>query len=251
MVWGVRLPSVFNEFFPRGAFPGYREALAAHYNAEQRPGLTPRHPVEFVFRSERPVQWDGQPYTTFSDYMSDVTYKFHAEMGVPRPHKKPLLPIQPHEWPKKYVYEKIYKRPASLIQLHHGVCVVEEKLRDVIERLEPGVHQFHPIQMELPKGVEHPIRFHIIVVGRWLNSFSLAQSLPGGLQDTDTRMPVVFPETKENYAGTAMAASVIGSAHIWRERGLRGADFFISDMLKDEVTKAGLRLPPSYKMKSV
>lgn len=251
MVWGVRLPSEFNEFFPRGELRGYREALAAHYSAEQRPGLTPRHPVEFVFTSDRPVQADGRPYTTFVDYKSDVSQKFHSEIGVARPHEPALLPIQPHEWPTEYVFEKQYKKPASLIKLPNRIYAVEEKLRDVIERLEPGVHQFHPIQMELPKGVEHPIRFHIMVVGRWLNSFSLAQSDKRGLRDIDSGSPWVFPDTKENYAGVAMVESAIDGAHIWRERALRDADFFISDKLKEEITKIGLRLPPNYKMKSV
>lgn len=251
MVWAVLLPSNFNEFFPRGEFHGYREALAAHYNAEQRPGLTPQHRVEFVFRSDRPMKSDGRPYSAFSTYMLDVTEKFHEEIGVPRPHEPALLPILPHEWPKDYVFEKLYKRPASLMKLSNRMYVVEERLRDVIEGLEPGVHQFHPVRMELPAGVEHPIRFHMMVVTRWLDSFSLAQSDRKGLRDADSDSPWVYPDSKENFAGVAMESTVIKDAHIWRERRLQGADFFTSDVLKDEAGKSGLRLPPSFQMKSV
>ncbi|MDW4548468.1 hypothetical protein R5H32_03785 [Defluviimonas sp. D31] len=68
MVWAIRFETEFNEFFPRGSFRGYDEALAAHYKAEQRPGRTPKHPPAFVFTSERPLDGDGQPYSTFVDY---------------------------------------------------------------------------------------------------------------------------------------------------------------------------------------
>ncbi len=64
MVWAIVFPSEFNEFSPRGDFRGYKEALAAHYKAERRPGLTPRHPPQYVFTSERPVDGDGNPCRT-------------------------------------------------------------------------------------------------------------------------------------------------------------------------------------------
>jgi hypothetical protein len=90
-----------------------------------------------------------------------------------------------------------------------------------------------------------------MVVGRWLNSFSVAQSDPGCLRRADSSIPAIYMDGKEYFAGVAMTSSVFNGAHIWRERGLSGADFFISDILKDEITRAELRLPPSYKMKSV
>jgi len=176
MVWGVCSPSDYSEFSPRGGYNGYEEALAAHYKVVEKPGLTPQHPVNYVFTVDRPQQSDGEPYISFTTYSRDVSEKFHSEIGVRRPHEPALLPVLPHEWPAEYVYEKIYKRPASFLMFPNRMYAVEEKLRDLIEQLEPGVHQFHPIRVMWPKGVEHPIRFHMMIVTTWLNSFSLEDS---------------------------------------------------------------------------
>lgn len=251
MVWAVRFVPEFNEFFPRGEFLNYEEALAAHYKAERRPGLTPKHPPVYVFTSERPLDGDGNPYRVFTTYVLDVTEKFHAELGVRRPHHPPLDPVQPHEWPTDYVCERVYKREAAIVKFTNRMYAVVEPLRDIIEWLEPGVHQFNPIRVLLPKGVEHPVPHYMMVVGRWLNAFRLEESDPGCLRAVDSGAPLVSPDTKAGFAGVAMAASDIGDAHLWCERKLRPATFYISDRLKDEVTKAGLRLPPHYKMKSV
>lgn len=251
MVWAVRFPSEANEFFPRGEFSDFRGALAAHYKAERRPGLTPKHPPVYVFTSERPLDGDGIPYRGFPDYTLDVSDKFHSEIGVRRPHHPPLDPIQPHEWPAGFVYDRAYKREAALVKFTNRMYAVVEPLREIIERLEPGVHQFNPIRVLLPKGVEHPVPHYMMVVGRWLNAFRLEESDPGCVDTSDGGTPWISGAAKKEYAGVAMATSEIGDAQLWCERKLKGPTFYMSDRLKDEVTKAGLRLPPHYKMKSV
>ena len=247
MVWGIQFASEFNEFCPRGNFRGYDEALAMHFGAE----LIPGYPPTYRFISARPVDGAGQPYRTFVDYTYHLSEKFHTEIGAARPHHPPLTPVQPHEWPMEYVYERIYKRPAAITKFTNRMYAVEEGLRDIIERLEPGVHQFNPIRVLLPKGVEHPVKYHMMTVGRWLHSFSLPDSDPASLRDVDSTDPLVFPDDKKGYAGVAMRDSVIGEAHFWCEKNLRGPTFLISDTLKAEVDKAGLRLPPHRQMKLV
>lgn len=91
----------------------------------------------------------------------------------------------------------------------------------------------------------------MMIVGRWLNAFRLEETDPACLRDIDSVAPTVRSETKDCFAGVAMSASAIGGAHLWCERNLRGATCYISDVLRDEVTKAGLRLPPSFRMKLV
>jgi hypothetical protein len=138
-----------------------------------------------------------------------------------------------------------------MVEFPNRAYAVTEPLREILERLEPGVHQFNPIRVLLPKGEEHPVPHHMMIVGRWLNAFRLEESDPRCLRDIDSVAPVVRSDTKEYFAGVAMSASAIGGAHLWCERNLRGATFYVSDTLKDEVTKAGLRLPPSFRMKLV
>ncbi len=250
MVWAIVIPSEFNEFFPRGGFRGYKEALAAHYKAERRPGLTPQHPPQYVFTSERPEDGDGNPYAAFTTYTFHVSEKFHSVIGDRSRHDPPLLPIQPHEWPAEYVYKRPYKRQAAMIQGPNRMFFVSDPLRDIIERLDPGVHQFNPIRVILPKGEEHPVRHHMMIVGRWLDSFRLEESDPNSLH-ADHKPPLVKASHKEAFRGVAMSSVEIGTSHLWCERRLRPATFYISDTLKDEVVEAGLRLPPHYKMRMV
>ncbi len=250
MVWGVALPSEFNAFSPRGELRGYDEDLAAHYKAERRPGLTPRHPPTFVFTTDRPYRSDGTAYEAFTTYALDVWIKFSGLWGDPQLRTPPLLPVQPHEWPKEFVYARDYKTRASILELPRARCAVEEELRVLIERLDPGIHSFHPIRVVLRTGDEHPLKYHCMVVGRWLESFSLGDSDPGCLSDTDSVSPTLSC-SRRTYAGAAMRASVIGDAHLWRERFLRGPRFCFSDRLMEEATAAGLRLPTHFRMKSV
>jgi hypothetical protein len=75
MVWAIVVPSEFNEFFPSGDFRGYKEALAAQYKAERRPGLTPKHPPTYVFATARPLDGNENPYLSFEHYVLDVSEK--------------------------------------------------------------------------------------------------------------------------------------------------------------------------------
>jgi hypothetical protein len=250
MVWAIVFPSEFNEFSPRGEFRGYKEALAAHYKAERRPGLTPRHPPQYVFTSERPVDGDGNPYPFFQRYVLDVSEKFHSEIGDRSRHDPPLQPVQPHEWPTEYVYARTYKRQAAMMEGPNRMFFVTEPLPDILEGLEPGVHQFNPIRVVLPKGEDHPVRHHMMIVGRWLDAFRLDESDPDSLH-IDGQPPRVKPRYKEDFRGVAMSKAEIGNAHLWRERRLLPATFYMSDTLKDEADKAGLRLPPHFRMRLV
>jgi hypothetical protein len=253
MVWAISMSSTFGEFFPKGDFRGYGEALAAHYKAEVIPGrFGPLGEPLFRFTTEFALDGDGKKIAAFSTYQRHVSSKFHAEPGVRSAHDPTWGPIEPHEWPEEFVFEKLYSRPAALIKLTNRMYAVDERLRDILEQLEPGVHRFNPIRMMLPKRVEHPVKHQMIVVGRWLSSFRRDQSDPDCLDTRDARFPPIIKSYVKNaHAGVAMSAAEIGDAHLWCERWLHGADFFISDRLKDVATNAGLRLPTSHKMKSV
>lgn len=250
MVWAVFFSSEFDAFFPKGAFRGYHAALAAHFNAQQIPGLTPKHPPRYVFTDDRPLDGDGKPYEVFQTYVYHVSEKFHSELGETGIHRPPLLPIVAHEWPREYVYERIYARKAALIQGPNRMYFVAEPLREIIERLEPGVHYFNPIRVLLPKGEEHPVQHHMMVVGRWLSAFRLQESDPRSLRDIDSLSPTIGHPRKECSRGVALSAEAIGSAHLWCERQLRSLTFCISDRLQAEITAAGLFIPPHYRMRT-
>lgn len=180
-----------------------------------------------------------------------MSEKFHSELGVRQPGKPPLLPVEPHEWPAEYVFERAYKREAAIIMGPNRMFAVVAPLRDIIERLEPGVHQFNPIRVVLPGGDEHPVQHFMMIVGRWLDAFRLDDSDPNCLTRVSTGSPVVGANYKQAFQGVAMSSAEIGNAHLWCERRLRPATFYMSDALKEEITRAGLRLPPHYKMRVI
>jgi len=248
MVWAIEFPSDYNEFFPQGDFKGYDEAMAAHYQAEIRPSKISRTGSAFIFTKEAPLDGDGKPYEVFSSYALDVSEKFHAPIGEPRPHRARLLPVQPHEWPQEYVYERVYKRRASIVKLPNRMFAVEDDLRNLIEALEPGIHSFNPIRMTLPKGVEHPIQHHMMIVGRWLHSFRMDLSDESFLRKSIEGSASFRAPPTGKVAHVAMDSAVIGDAHIWCERRLRGLRYYISDTLHSEAAKLGLRLPKQFKL---
>ena len=251
MVWGIFFDSEFNAFFPKGNFRGYKAALAAHYGARQVPGLTPRHPPNYVFADDRPINGDGRPYEVFASYALDVSEKFHSELGETGRHRPPLLPIAPHEWPREYVYERTYTRQSALMMGPNRMYFVTESLRDIIEQLEPGVHRFNPLKVLLPKGEAHPVQHHMMVVGTWLSAFRPQQSDPKSLRDTDSTAPTIGYPRKACSRGVALSSDAIGSAHLWCERHLRSVTFLMSDQLQTEISAAGLTIPPHYRMRLV
>ena len=49
---------------------------------------------------------------------------------------------------------------------------MDKALKDIIETLEPGVHQFWPIRIQTYKGIDHPTPYFGFVVGSFLDAFS-------------------------------------------------------------------------------
>lgn len=251
MVWGLFFNIEYNAFFPRGDFRGFEAALAAQYNARQVPGLTPNHPPQYVFTDDRPIDGDGRPYEAFSTYSYEVSEKFHSELGESGRHRPPLLPVAPHEWPREFVYKRTYARQSALMMGPNRMYFVTEPLRDIIERLEPRVHRFNPLKVLLPKGQEHPMQHHMMVVGNWLSAFRPQQSDPKSLRDTESTAPIIGLPLKECFRGVALSAEAIGSAHLWCERHLRTVTFLMSDRLQAAIATAGLTIPPHYRMRLV
>ncbi|MDW4550293.1 hypothetical protein R5H32_13095 [Defluviimonas sp. D31] len=77
------------------------------------------------------------------DYISRVTWKFSSEIGVPMGSNPPLTPIEPHEWPTEFRTDKTYRNLGSFISLA-GIMAVTTPMKDLLERIDPGMHQFHP-----------------------------------------------------------------------------------------------------------
>lgn len=143
MVWGMTLPSNFGEFWPDGAFAGWYESLKAYYR-EQMP-------------EEQKALFDDGKGNGELKYMGYAIEKFIRAVGTSvRPGDLPFSPIEPQEPPKSFTMEKRYTSFGSLIKLTDRILAVDDALKAIIERLEPGTHQFFSIELKTPRGEVFP-----------------------------------------------------------------------------------------------
>jgi hypothetical protein len=233
MVWGMALPKGFGEFWPDGDFEGWIDSLKSYYLESMPPGQ------QALF---------GEGPRGSLGYMGYAVRKFIGEPGSTiAPDKPPLSPIEPHEPPRSFDAEKSYSELGSLIMLSNGILAVDEALKNIIDRLEPGVHQFYPVEIKLPKGKVFPRSYYILVVGRYLESFSAENSKDGSWHE---RRPGFYyhDASKKGTSGLAFLGTKIGDAHLWRERGFREELTCFSDELQKEIATAGLRIPAHHQM---
>ena len=139
MVWGIEMPGSFGDFFPDGEYVGYDERLKAYYDNE----------MSDAEKAAMGMQ-DRLLLSRFST-------KFTADKG----------PLKPHDCPKEFKTITSYKSLASLIKLNERLPAVDRNLKDSIERLEPGVHQFWPIKITMPKDKEYPVQYYGMVIRRF------------------------------------------------------------------------------------
>ena len=231
MVWGMNLPEKFGEFWPEGDFEydrqkresGWRERLIAHYLAQPR--------------QEQKRLFDYGDEIDASGYAGYAIGKFSGEAGTVSPHftdRPPIGVIEHHEPPQTFDTEKTYKALGSLVALNSGLLALDDELKAIIERLEPGMHQFFPIKIIMPGGVVFPNSYYVLIVGQYFSSFSREENH----QPTKNRSDYQF------------AKAIFGEGHLWRDRLVPAINCF-SDELMAEIDKAGLRLPKHYKMKEV
>jgi hypothetical protein len=167
---------------------------------------------------------------------------------------KDIGPLAEHELPRKFVASERPKALGSLIQLA-WVRAVDQKLKDIIERLEPGVHQFWPLQIVMPNGDEYPVQYYGMMVLRHLGSFRPDQSDPNCFLGEEVAPGIRFYSSygvsKKINAGLAMSKAVFGNSHIWRERELTNPTLLLSEVLVTEIKEAGLKIPKHFPLKEV
>jgi hypothetical protein len=230
MVWGVLIPTGFGDFRPEGELVGWEERLDAYYHKELEGGPLKAH----------------MPRASY--YHSRVLWKFLRELGSLTPDSLRVERPLPHEWPEEYRTAKTHDKLGSLIEID-GFLAVEDHLKALIEEIEPGLHDFRPIRITMPRGKDYPVPYHVLLIGQFRDSFR-PELTTEGTWNGKLDYPRVH-DTKAGLAGAAMSTEAIGGAHLWRERKLVEPKICFSDELQDAIAKAGLRMMKHYKMKSV
>jgi hypothetical protein len=237
MVWAMNMPSSFGEFFPGGDYPGYRERLYKYYEGQ----MSAEQKAVFGVRNPK------------ASYVSLVCRKFRSPLGDKSgPDEPPVTPIENHEPPEFFKMRKRQKSLGSLVQLNSGILAVDEALEDIIEKLEPGKHQFFPIKIMATNSEAYPKSYFTILVGHYLDSFLPAKSKPEVLTsqvfDTYTTPYRLVDDTGASINGIAVSKAAIGNAQIWRERFINPEFLFFSDRLQAEITRARLRVPKHFQV---
>lgn len=260
MVWGMSLPSGFGDFWPSGEAEydkktresGWGDRLRLFYLAQ-----APEEQRRLLDYGENHVGYGAGGYRSyvagkfFSEHGADKLVADRYHFGSPEhPCSKVYIPVEPHEAPQSYTTEKSYQALGSFIQLSGLAMAVDEPLKEIIERLEPGVHQFFPIEIRMPRGKLYPTQYYTVVIGQYLDSFSPENSDEYAFRENG-KYGYIHERNKAGVIGLAFSKSAFGNAHLWRERCFRQILFCFSDELQAEIIGAGLRVPKHYKMMEV
>ena len=159
------MPGSFGKFFPGGDYAGWHEDLIRY------------------FKNEMPADRKALFHNALA-YSSYVTAKFVKDPAWEGSSERPpFSPVEPHEVPKRFVLGKVYDSLGSLINTNNFIPAVDEPLKNIIERFEPDVHRFFPIEilMKYAEGSQtllknYPDRFFVLAVGQYVDSFLPEQS---------------------------------------------------------------------------
>lgn len=232
MVWGMALPGSFGDFFPDGAYVGWKEARTEYfYN---------RMPAD-----QRAIFNDD-----VSTYRYYVAENFINEPGLKRPDLPPFGPIAAHEAPKRFETIKSYASLGSLIKLNDRILAVDGHLMHIIECFEPGMHHFFPIEIVMGRKVISPKQYYVMAIGQYLDSFSPEESDPASWKERGEEH-FSFEEGKKPMSGLALSGRIFGGAHLWRERRMTNVLVCFSDQLMSEIALSALRLPKHYRLKEI
>ena len=242
MVWAVKFKSETGQFFPSGDYPELRERLHTYFNQE-------------MTAQERAIFGHKVGYARW------VFEKFVKEIGIQHPGDRAVLtPPLDHEWPRTFQAKRPIRSLGSIIQTTNAVLAVDEAMKDLIEGLEPGVHQFRPITILQPNSEAFPGSYFTMIIGQFRDSFIPDPETEGDLWTRlsylDANNVRKFTGTylfsalsAERYARLSLSSAATEGAHLWREHNLRGPDFFISDALHDAIKKAKLKFPQQFKVR--
>jgi hypothetical protein len=223
MAWGWIEPNSFGDFFPNGEYVGWEEQIKRYFDEEMSAEQRAAH-----------NNWDVS-------YRGDVCRKFNEEGRGS---------LEPHELPPEFRMRETRKSLGSLLLLTNRFLAVDATLHEIIERLEPGVHRFWPMRITMPKDKEYPIPYYGMVIGRFIDSFVLEHS---AVRQTMKGEPFFYANgpTRKDVGNLTVSNSVIGGAHLWRERRLKTPDVFLSDELQAEIARRGLRIGKHHPLKTI
>lgn len=123
--------------------------------------------------------------------------------------------------------EKPRKRIPDYID-RWGLQFVSENFRQVVEELEPGLHEFFPFQLRNGKrGDPAPQQYYVMNIMTQCDCLDYEQGGVSVDRWEDGAIAFFSPE-KISHEGMVLKSDVIAGKHLWRAKYL-GGSFFISE----------------------
>jgi len=110
---------------------------------------------------------------------------------------------------------------------------VSEPLRALIEKFDPGIHDFFPVDLTLPAGRKPETPYYVFIIRAQKDTFIPELSRHGGDKFNGKYYQIVGEEA-------SFSSECRKGAHIWREKRLTGVILF-SDELEAAMRSAGIR----------
>lgn len=225
MAWGLVEPSSSGIYFPSGDYVGWDEKMAAHFVC-----VAPEEVAADLKREGEDV------FIYFAAVKSGSWASNKFRYGHAR--------AEPFEQPSEFRTEKSYDVLPSLVHLNDGLNAVDEPLRELIEEFEPGVHQFWPLKITMPRSRAYPVPYYGMIVLQKRDSLVVEKS------ELRERPPIYYglTDSKKDFRKVCLSKDVIGSAHFWREKSLQSPDLFISDALQAAIAARELKIWRHYQV---
>jgi hypothetical protein len=146
--------------------------------------------------------------------------------------------LRSHEIPTRLRLDTPIKRVRDIFVSHSGVLIVSRALHDLLEEVDPGLHQFSPIAIELlPHAGEH----FLLNVHHQQDSIIDEMSnvrRNAGMPDNRDVMYINF--LPGGGVDVTVDVSQLGKANLWREKRYPGS-MLVSNPLRDETRRRGLK----------
>lgn len=220
MVWGVKEPDGFGD---------YRPEVDHDYGLE----MMQKYHASLSHVEKKEIGMEDRPL--FSKLMKYYTFD------------KGQVPAS--LMPSECQTNKSYSKLAHLIILW-GFLAVDEELKSIIEKLEPDVHQFWPIEILMPKGKIYPKQYYGMVIRNFRDSFVPEESEYLRYSQEVNHYWGGYGN-KADTAKLAFSKAKIGNAQIWREHHIYSPGILISDELQSAIAEAGLRIFKHNKVKVI
>ena len=225
IVWAMVTPLEFGPCFPSGHYLEDDERTEAYFRAN----ATAEELAEVDALGEGGYRHRVVVHTQYVE-----SRKFSNDEG----------PVDPAMQPRVFQMERGSTNLGSWLEVTNRLLMVDEALRTIIERFEPGVHQFWPMEVRGPDGEPLDRQFHALVIRQSRDSLIDEQSDLQRLdQDMDERQPRFAKNT--DAAGlrrVTLRGAAIEGVHLWREHRLATPNILVSDALRTAIKEAKLRV---------